>query len=100
LGDLVGVTLLLNRMLEKFLTDGLGMNTAGHEVVTSIAKDTDDLGRQCLVQDSHCGLKIRLIALCDGTLLDMLASAQPECFNVGKELILHHRLLFSGMFGC
>ena len=94
-GDLIRVSLLFGRMLHKFLTHGLRVNPAGHEIVTSIAKDTDDLCGQCFVQNSHRGLDIRLITLRHGASLNVLTGPLSERLNVGEKLVLHPLLLFS-----
>jgi hypothetical protein len=83
------VPLLLVRVLEELRGHRLGVDALGHEVVPLVAQHADDLGGQGLVEQADDGVAVRLVALGDGAVLDVLARPVAERLDVADELLGH-----------
>src|SRR5882724_11382750 len=82
LSDLVRMRLLIVGVLEELACDGLGMNAAGHEVMTLVTQNAYDLGSKHFIQDGDHLCAIRLIAVGDRALLEVLARPLPDLFDI------------------
>ena len=54
-----------------------------------VAQDTDDLGGQGIIQQTHDGFHVPFVALRDCTPLDVLPCPLPKRLNVREKGILH-----------
>jgi hypothetical protein len=61
------------------------VDTLRHEVMALVTKHADQLGRQCLVQNTAGGFGIALITACHRAVLDMLPSTVAQFLDVGDE---------------
>ena len=73
------------RVLQEFVLDGLRRNALGHEIVAPIAQDTDNFGRERLIQDAADLLRVGAVVGCHGTVVHMCAGAIAQRLDIGQE---------------
>src|SRR6185503_20438477 len=84
------MALFVGSVLEKLSRDTFGVNPVRHEVVPLVPQHADDFGRQRFVQNFIYGFAVRGVALGDRALLDMLAGAFAQSFDVGQKWFISH----------
>src|ERR1700719_4421200 len=82
--------LLFARVFQEFVGNRAGMNTLGHEIVALVSQHTDNLGRECLVEDLDRGFGVAAVARRYGAVLDVLARSLAQCFYVGEKRLVFH----------
>ncbi|MNS88625.1 hypothetical protein D3C72_1226060 [compost metagenome] len=83
LGQLVSMLQLLGGMLEELLGGNAGFDPAGHVVVAFVAQGAHPFGGQRLVEQAQDCFPVGVVALGYGALLDMLAGALAQGFDIG-----------------
>src|SRR5450759_629783 len=76
--------LLLLRVLEELLLDGLRLHSVRHVEVPPVAKCADQLGCQRFVEKAQYRFAIRRVARCDGPLLHVLTGAPAQRLYVAQ----------------
>ena len=83
-GQLIGMGLFLNGMLEKLGLHAKRIDPAGHEVMAFVAQDTDDFRGQGFVQQPDHRPHFGLVARCHGTIFNPLPGLGPERLHIGQ----------------
>lgn len=87
----IRVSLFVVRMLEKLSGHAFGMYSASHVIMTLIPQHTDDLGRQCLVQNFNCCFTIRAVTFGHSAILDVLSRAFAQSFDISEKWLISRR---------
>src|SRR4051794_685722 len=90
LRNLIGMTLLFIGMLQKFRSDALGINAAGHKMMASVPQYTNDFSRQRFIQKLDYRLAVGTIAFGHSTILDVLPGAFAQSFNISEKWFVSH----------
>jgi len=90
--DLIGMTLLFVRVLQKFCGDALRIDAGSHEIMTPVPEHTNDLGCERFVQKFDYGFAVRTITRCDSTILDVLSGAFAQSLDISEKWLICHGL--------
>ena len=85
LGQLVGVLFLILGVIQEFFGDGIPLEAACGEVVVLVAQQADELGGECVVEDSDHALSVMSVGGRHGSEPHILLCAFTELPNVREE---------------
>ncbi len=77
---------LFARVLEELVSGVLRVETLRGEVVTLVAQDAHEFGREGLVEDVDDPLQIRAVGVSYGTKLNVGAGSLAQALDVGEKL--------------
>ena len=90
LGQTVGVLCFLGRVFEEFVGGHIGFQAVGHEVVTLVAQDADQLGGQRFIEQAQHFLTVGAVALGYRAVLDVLPCALAQGFYIRQMQVIAH----------